>query len=56
MEGIRGGTNHLQRSSGKDFGGHVTSRKEEGEMSATFTSGSLFITFFILAKGSGGCR
>ena len=23
---------------------------------ATFTSGSLFITFFILAKGSGGCR
>ncbi len=29
---------------------------EEVEMSATFTSGSLFITFFILAKGNGGCR
>lgn len=29
--------------------------KREKMSVGTFTSGSLFITFFILAKGNGGC-
>ena len=29
--------------------------KGERQGRGTFTSGSLFITFFILAKGNGGC-
>ena len=47
-------TNHLQQSSGKDDGGHVTVGWKQAGTSGTFTSGSLFITFFILAKGNGG--
>lgn len=47
-------TNHLQQSSGKDDGGHVTVGWKQAGTRGTFTSGSLFITFFILAKGSGG--